>query len=341
LTINDKSDIIVSKRRYEMTELQTKIYEALLLSGGGYISGEKLAAGCGRSRSSVWKAINALRKKGIAIEAVTNAGYRLAEGKVSAERISERLRTKDFYNIRYENSVTSTNTILKAEAAKGADEGYVLVASEQTEGRGRFGRNFASPESGIYLSILLRPDMAPGEAVSITAAAAVAVSRAIDKVGNRSTAIKWVNDILIGGKKVCGILTEGALSLETGRLDSAVLGIGINVAPPKDGWPEFIKDTATAIFPSASEAAENDAYNRLCIEILDNFRDIYVKFPGRGFMDEYREKSLAVGRKISVIKGKSVRPAAAIAVGDDASLLVRYDGGEEEYLNSGEISIKM
>jgi len=324
-----------------MTDLQTKIYESLLLSGGGYISGEKLAADCGITRSSVWKAINALRKKGIEIEAVTNAGYRLADGKVSAEGISARLRAKDFYKIRYESRVTSTNTLLKAEASGGAAEGNVLVASEQTEGRGRFGRSFVSPESGIYPSVLLRPDMTAGDAVSITAAAAAAVSRAIDKVGKRRTAIKWVNDILIDGKKVCGILTEGILSLETGRLDSAVLGIGINVAPPKDGWPEFIKDTAAAVFPSAAEAAENDAYNRLCSELLDNFHDIYVKFPDRSFMEEYRKKSLAVGRRISVIKGNSVRPATAIAVGDDASLLVRYDGGEEEHLNSGEISIKL
>ncbi len=324
-----------------MTELQKKIYKALLLSGDEYISGEKLAGCCGISRSSVWKAIAALRKKGIEIEAVTNAGYRLAEGKVSAARVFDRLRAKYFYNIRYEKRVTSTNTLLKAAAAAAAPEGSVLVSSEQSEGRGRFGRNFVSPESGIYLSILLRPDMAASDAVSITAAAAVAVSRAIDRVAGCKTAIKWVNDILLDGKKVCGILTEGALSLETGRLDSAVLGIGINIAPPKDGWPEFISDTAGAVFPSVAEAVENDAYNRLCSELLDNFHDIYVKFPDRGFMNEYREKSLAVGRKINVIKGALSRPATALSIGDDASVLVRYDNGEEENLSSGEISIKL
>ena len=166
---------------------------------------------------------------------------------LSADGIERRLRHKEL-DVRVYRTISSTNTVLKALAADGAGANLALVAEHQTAGRGRMGRSFCSPSgTGLYFSLLLRPKVPAAEAMSITACAAVAVSRTIEELTGRSTRIKWVNDILIGQKKVCGILTEAGIDAETGMLRYAVIGVGINVREPEGGFPPEIAGIAGAV----------------------------------------------------------------------------------------------
>ena len=166
----------------------------------------------------------------------------------------------------------STNTTAKELAQNGADEGTVIIAKEQTAGKGRLSRTFFSPNGGLYMSIILRPTISSEKTTFITAAAAVAVCRAIKTVTGIDTGIKWVNDIYLNGKKVCGILTSGAINSEKKNLDYAILGIGLNIDPPKGGFNKEIKNIATSLF---KENCDEDTKARLTAEILNEFFDLY------------------------------------------------------------------
>jgi len=191
---------------------------------------------------------------------------------LSKENILNNLKNKDFYSVSVVDSIGSTNDEMKIKAQKGEKEGSVLVALSQSGGKGRLGRRFFSPQNtGLYMSVILRPDLKPEDAILITTAAAVAISKAIDEVSGKFSGIKWVNDIYINGKKVCGILAEAGFNQTEPKLDYVVLGIGVNVYAPEGGFPEDIKDIADAVF---SENQEN-MRALLCAKILDNFYDIY------------------------------------------------------------------
>ena len=230
----------------------------------------------------------------------------------------------------------STNLTLKAHAAT-LPAWHVLIARRQTGGRGRMGRSFYSPEgSGLYISVLLRPQLAAEDAPLITTAAAVAVCRAAEALGSDRAEIKWVNDVLIRGKKVCGILTEAAAGTAPGTLDWAVLGVGINVTEPAGGFPADIAAVAGAVFPSPGR----DLRARLAAEFLRQFYVIYTALPDRAFAAEYRSRSCLAGRYVDVLRGETSRRALALGVDDACRLLVRYEDGTEEALFSGEVSIR-
>lgn len=308
--------------------------------GNGYLSGEEAANILGVSRTAVWKAISALREDGYKIEAVTNKGYRLSDEHdvLSAEIIKEQLgELSDRLDIEVKPKVTSTNALLKQAAADGAREGTVIVAAEQTAGRGRFTRSFFSPgDSGVYFSILLRPRVSADAAVLITTAAAVAVAEAAEALSGQKADIKWVNDILIDNKKICGILTEAALNLESGALDYAVLGIGVNVYKPEGGFPEEIKDKAGAVFENRGK----DLRSRLAAEIIGRFLGYYDSLSDKTFLDSYRRRCIVLNRDITVIAGNVTRNAAVLGIDDGCRLHVKYADGTEDYLSSGEISIR-
>ena len=209
---------------------------------GAYFSGEELAARLSVSRTAVWKAVNSLRKDGYEIDAVPNKGYCLsADTDILSSQGVEKYLEPVCASIEMEilPAVGSTNDYLREKALKGQKEGFTVLAGEQTGGRGRTGRSFYSPaDTGIYMSLLLRPEnCSPAVAVKFTTMAAVAACRAIEKVSQKKAQIKWVNDVYIEDKKVCGILTEGAVSLEKGSLEYVILGVGINVYPPRGGFP--------------------------------------------------------------------------------------------------------
>lgn len=309
--------------------------------GEDYLSGEDAARLLGVSRNAVWKAVSALKEDGYNIEAVTNRGYRLKDSGdvLSSAEIEKNLTfLKGKLNIEVKKTVTSTNALLKEKAAAGADEGTVLIALSQTAGRGRFTRKFFSPlDSGIYMSILLRPRISAENATLITTAAAVAVAEAAENLSGRKTGIKWVNDVLIDGKKICGILTEASLNIESGELDYAVLGIGLNVYEPENGFPDEIKNIAGAIFKERGAGQKS----RLEAAVLESFFKYYEDLSERGFLNAYKERCIVLGKQINVLSQGGSRPATALDIDENCRLHVKYSDGSQTLLSSGEVSIKI
>ena len=307
---------------------------------GTYLSGETIAEKLSVSRTAVWKAVKALRDMGYAIDAVPNKGYSLsAETDIlSVQGIQKYLTpiSRDT-ELNIVASVNSTNTAVRSMAAAGVSEGYTVIANAQTNGRGRYSRTFYSPaDTGIYMSILLRPcRFSSGDALRLTIMAAVAVCEAIESVSGRSAQIKWVNDIYMDGRKVCGILTEASLSLENNMLEYAVVGIGVNVNMPSDGFPDDIKNIAGAIFSHH----KSDVKNHLTAEILNRFLSYYKSPQLPELTEKYKMRNFTLGKNIKVICQNSVKNAVAVDIDDDCHLIVEYHDGKREHLSSGEISI--
>ena len=315
-----------------------RVFELIKSEDGKAISGENIAKSLSISRAAVWKAINALRKDGYSISAVTNKGYLMNGDYISKSDIEAHLNDKNSFSITVLKEVDSTNTYLKNAAEKGEKDGSVIIAETQTAGRGRIGRNFYSDKGGLYMSILIRPDMPTERSLFITTGTAVAVSKAIEKTSGKSVGIKWVNDIFIGGKKVCGILTEGASNFETGQLQYAVVGIGINVTEPKEKFNPEIADIATAIYD------KNEPYgikNRLAAEILNQFSEIIKAPDNKAVIDEYRARSIIIGKEVNIIENGEVKSATVIDIDDTAAIILKTDDGKIIKKTSGEISIKV
>ncbi len=233
--------------------------------------------------------------------------------------------------------ISSTNAYLKGKGAE-CEEMSVAVASRQTAGKGRLGRSFYSPQgSGVYFSVLLKPSIAIEKAILITTAAAVAVTRTLELLGQENAQIKWVNDVFVNNKKVCGILTESVINLEAKALEFAVLGVGINLLEPENGFPEEISSIAGAAFTEQTPFLKE----RFVAGFLNEFHKIYVKLGEAEFMKEYKEKCFCLGREISVISGDTVRHGTAISIDENARLQVKFSEDCEEFISSGEISIKM
>lgn len=320
-----------------MTTKET-VLQCLTQAGGAAVSGAQMAAQAGVSRAAVWKAICALRDEGYAIDAVTRGGYTLRAdgGKLTAAAVTARLRTSGL-SVTALESTDSTNTCVRRLAEAGAPEGSVVVAAAQTAGRGRSGKSFLSPAgTGLYMSILLRPQLAMGDALLITTAAAVAVAHAVERVAAVTAQIKWVNDVYVDGKKVCGILTEGALDLENGGLRYAILGIGINICPPAGGFPPELAPIAGALTEAGGEALRAP----LAAAVLDEFFALYPHLTEKPFYDDYVSRSLLTGRQIEVLRGGTRLPATALGIDRDLHLRVRYADGSEENLAAGEVSTR-
>lgn len=289
----------------------------LLDSPDEEISGEKLARRIGVSRAAVWKAVDALRHDGHDIQAGSNRGYRLSGERdiVSEAGIRAALKTGRIgARLEVHPVIDSTNSRARALAQDGAPEGTVVIARGQTGGRGRLGRSFHSPaDSGIYMSVILRPQVTAERAVLITALCAAAVAKAIENLSGASCGIKWVNDIFIGGKKACGILCEAEAELESGRLKWVVAGIGINVSRAE--FPQELKDIATSI---ANETGREIPKNLLIAEIC---RQLETRLDGGGeFIDEYIGRSIAVGRRVTVACGDGTYEALVTGVTRDCAL---------------------
>lgn len=322
-------------------ELKHKVLSYLENNKGNSVSGGKLAEKLGVTRSAVWKAIKSLQDEGYCITAVTNKGYCLSEQNdiLSAESIKPYLNKKNKdIDIKVLKTIDSTNTYAKTLAQNGAPQGTVVISEEQTAGRGRMGRSFYSPAStGIYMSIILRPKLSLEDSLLITTSVAVAVSNAIEKIAYIDTQIKWVNDIYFGDKKLCGILTEASIDFESGGLEYAIVGIGINVSTMQKNFPDDIKDIATSIFPNRSPRPVRSA---LIGEILNNIFECCENITDKKYLDEYRQRSFLLGEDIVVINGESKANAIAVDIDEKARLVVRFDNGEIKALNSGEVSVR-
>ena len=254
------------------------------------------------------------------------------------EQMLEKLReNKLVSDIQIFPELDSTNRYLKELAKEGAEAGIVVIANKQSAGRGRLGRSFFSPEgTGIYMSILLRPEMELQKSVRITSMVAVAVARAIERISGIETKIKWVNDIFLNGKKVCGILTESGINATTGTLEYAVLGIGINVGTIQ--FPEELKEIATSI---CNECNHTVTRTELIVEILKELEHWYPTLWNGGFLQESRKRSLLLGKDIFVVgSGESNYQAKALDLDDMGHLWIEKEG-KRELLHSGEVSVKV
>ena len=253
------------------------------------------------------------------------------------EKIHGRLNNKNAQIIMLQ-TVDSTNRYLKSVSDENTPEFTVVIAENQTAGRGRFARKFYSPENcGIYMSVLLKPQFDILDSVLLTAAAAVAVSDAVEELSGKKTEIKCVNDVLINSKKVCGILCEGVINTKIARLDSVILGIGINVYKPKNDFAEEIKDIATFVY----ENDIPDGRNALVSRVINNFENYYNALENRTFLEKYIARSAVVGKNISVLRGEETLEAKALEIDENCRLKVMYEDGKTEYLSSGEVSIRL
>ncbi len=236
------------------------------------------------------------------------------------------------------HTIDSTNVRCKTLGETDIPEGALVIAGHQTAGKGRMGRSFFSPaNTGLYMSLLLRPTFASTEALSITTCAAVCVSEAIEACTGKVCGIKWVNDIYMEGKKVCGILTEAALS-QTGSLRYAVLGIGVNILPPEGDFPKEIADIATSLLDRTD--TQNDLRCTLAAEILNRFWQYYPTLTEKHFYTGYRDRLFLIGQPVEILWGNTTGSGVCLEVDRDFRLLVRREDGTVEALHSGEVRVK-
>ena len=308
-----------------------------LLRRDSYVSGEAIAAKLGVTRAAVAKTVSLLRQDGYRIDAQPNRGYRLTAypERLTAEAVRALLEGEyPAELIHVCTLVDSTNTELKRRAADNAETGTVLIAEAQTAGRGRMGRSFLSPpDTGIYCSILLRPQERPEALLTLTAQAAVAVCRAVSAVCGIFPDIKWVNDLQLNGKKICGILTELSVEAESGRVAYAVVGAGINCNQSAEDFPAELQGIAGSVYSETGTRVDRNLLAAALIQELS-------RLPAAERMEEYRAHCVTLGKPIVIHQGGQTREAVALDLGPRAELLVAYPDGSTGTINSGEVSIR-
>ena len=317
-----------------------------LLRRGEYVSGAELGRSLGVTRAAVSKAVAALKREGYGIESVPNRGHRLTAEPDRLDRAAILAALGDHPwagAVEVLDTVDSTNNYLKARtsARSGAQfapypapHGAVAVAETQTAGRGRLGRSFDSaPGAGVYLSVLLRPACPPAALMTLTARAAVAVRRAIRSVTGAEAGIKWVNDLVLNGKKICGILTELSVEAESGLVSYAVVGVGINCNRPAAAFPPELRETAGSILSETGKRVDRNALTAALIRALS-------ELPGDEWLSEYRAACVNLGRPVQILApGQPPRPGTALDVGPEAELIVQTESGVEA-VRSGEVSVR-
>lgn len=315
---------------------KSRLLKFLEKEKGRYLSGEMLAEQLQVSRSAVWKAIQSLRQEGYEIQAVTNKGYALDKAcdVLSVEAIQGGLEHPEV-KVQVFREISSTSLIMKQMALESKlPQGSIVVANEQMKGKGRKGRDFYSPKnSGLYLSVLLYPDKTVQESLELTAKAAVAVCRAVEKCCKISLKIKWVNDLYLKEKKVCGILTEAVTDLETGDIEFVVIGIGLNLKSPKEGFPGELQQKAGAIL-SAGETVDR---NWLAATIVN---ELLKETDKKGIPQEYIRNNLVPGRTICLVQGTDRRIVKAEEILPDGRLLIQTEQGREEILSGADVSLE-
>ena len=321
--------------------VKSRLLELLEQHKGETLSGEDIGRELSCTRAAVWKAVNSLRQEGYPIEAGPNKGYMLARESnlISAEGIRLFLNYPQA-EVRIYDEISSTILEARQMAVSGlAGHGSFVVAMEQTSGRGRRGREFYSPKgSGIYLSVILEPQGTLEGSLLITTAAATAVYKAVKEVCGIELGIKWVNDLYNkDNRKVCGILTEAVTDFESGNIEFAIVGIGLNLYVEPDMFPEELRETAGGIYEDQQSAKKADR-NRLAAQIvnylLEETRELKLS-------EEYVEHNIVPGNEITIIDNKSSRSARALSICPDGKLLVQEADGTQNKLSFGEISIKI
>ncbi|WP_028775876.1 biotin--[acetyl-CoA-carboxylase] ligase [Shimazuella kribbensis] len=305
--------------------LRHKILSVLLEDRSNFLSGEEISRKVGVSRAAIWKHIEELRNEGYEIDAKPRKGYRLIyrPDRVATEEIKNELQTENFgQHLRYEPVAKSTQILAHQWARAGAEEGSLVIADEQQEGKGRLGRNWHSPpRTGIWMSLILRPNIPIQQAAHLTLLASVGVCLAIRRTTKLPVKIKWPNDILIEGKKVCGILTE--LRGDQDKINYVILGIGINVNQEPDDFSSELSDIATSL---SIEGKTKYSRATLIANVMKELEDYYQLYLYKGF-DPIRIKweslSGLIGQKITARTPQSLIEGIAESLNSDGSLLIR------------------
>lgn len=301
-----------------------------LLTANGYISGEYLADKYGKSRAAVWKVIKSIKAQGYDIDAVTNRGYKLTENNDLVTVYNVKSKIDEDIEVLYYPTIDSTNNECKRLIADGKDGVFLVTADEQTAGRGRQGKSFYSPAmTGIYFSLVIRPKTSLQNAVTATTAASVAVCQAIENLTDLKPKIKWVNDVYLEGKKVCGILTEAITNFEEGIVECVIIGIGINIKT--FDFPDGVDGAGSLDIKISRSALIAEITNRLLNIAGGDYQS---------FIDYYRSHSMVLGEKIHFIKNGVATQAIATAIDEQGGLEVELLSGEKTVLRSGEISIR-
>jgi BirA family biotin operon repressor/biotin-[acetyl-CoA-carboxylase] ligase len=319
-----------------------KILSALRENPAG-VSGADLAGQLGVTRAAIWGRIEELRQLGYEIEAGPHFGYRLVgvPDVLHADDLLARLgKTKVIgRDIRVFERTTSTNDVIEKLARDGVKEGAVVFAESQTKGRGRLGRKWISPErKGLWFSVLLRPDLRPQETTQLTVAFATALRRAIQSETGLHPEIKWPNDIVIGGKKVAGILTE--LSAELDRVRHVILGIGVDVNLGAGEFPPELRKLATSL---KIESGRTILRAELATAILRELDSDYARIGGGFFAevaDEWQEHCKTIGRQVTIQIGERRIRGRAESLDDDGALLLRTDHGRLERITGGDLTLE-
>ena len=307
------------------------------------LSGEAMSRQLGVSRAAVWKAIEALRQEGYVISSAPNRGYRLesAPDRLREGELSGRIADCQILRrVACLDVIDSTNTECKRRAMAGEPEGLAVMAEEQTGGKGRRGRSFQSPKGcGLYLSLLLRPRLEPAAVTDFTAWVAVAVCDSIQAACGVRPRIKWTNDLVLNGKKLCGILTELGLESETNCLEYMVPGIGINVNHRPEDFSEDVRAIATSL---AIELGHPVRRADLAAELIRALDRMYRSFPDnkQEYLDRYRADCLTPGNRVQLITPTSRQEATALAIDDDFRLVVELPDGARKALSAGEVPVR-
>ncbi|GHU55726.1 bifunctional ligase/repressor BirA [Clostridia bacterium] len=312
-----------------------QVFEELVKNRDRYMSGQHLAGTFNVSRTVIWNYIKELQAEGVSILTSTRKGYKIENigSRLSSALIKE--KTSDFWgNIVVAECVESTNDTAR-ELIKNADTNIVVIANEQLAGRGRRGREFLSPKGGLYMSVAFRPNIDISFLQLITACTAVSVCEAVDAVVGTYTQIKWVNDIYLNNKKLCGILTESLISVENKDLNFLIVGIGINIEKMPETVPDEIREKTIALKDVDTEIDRNI----LAAEILHKLEHHFKLISNKKFIGDYRSRSCVIGKNITVIKENSQMKAKALDIDDNGALIVQYPDGLKEVLNSGEVSL--
>lgn len=313
----------------------------MLKSTGDYLSGQQLCGMLGVSRTAVWKAVGELREEGYVIEAVRNRGYRLVEGAdvITQAELASMLHTQWIgTRLEYFDETDSTNIRARKLAEEGAPHGTLVVADRQTAGKGRRGKSWVSPAgTGIWMSMVLRPVMSPMSASMLTLIAGLAVVRGVKESTGFEAMIKWPNDAVLNGKKICGILTE--MSTEVECIRYVIPGIGINVNI--DDFPEEIRATATSLKLEAGRSIKRSLVIAAVADSFEYYYDIFMKTCDMlGLRDDYNKALVNLNREVLVLDPRGQYKGKALGIDNEGSLLVRREDGNISAVISGEVSVR-
>ncbi len=300
-----------------------------------------MAADLGISRAAIWKAIKGLQDTGYMIDGVRKKGYCLTgqSNRLSLYMIQPLLREKyRGVHIYLYDQIDSTNRAAKEIANGGAPHGTTLIADMQSAGRGRLGRVFVSPaNSGLYMSIILQKGVLSNKAINVTTMTAVAVCRAIERLTDKKPQIKWVNDILVDGKKVCGILAEASMDVDSQRINRIVIGIGLNISTKASDFPEEIRGVAGSLYENGfSPISRNQFAAAIINEVLDGAEQI----ESGEYMEEYKKKCVTIGQRVFFEQDGIRYEGEAASIADNGALIIRQDSGAEIPVSFGEVSVR-